>query len=186
MQWLISQCCPGLTWTEDGHRVLPRTQQNWSLMQGSTSTREVHMFSTILCLKDRAERLQQFHCKKVSPPSKTITTITQGLSPEAMSSFRDIQCAYGNRRALTQSPHRSRWNLTLNHCERKRNEGSKEREGENERTYISGEKERGGQSLPIRLTLHLGCQFDTLQEFSGNKRGTRYQGSLKIKLFLNK
>lgn len=34
---------------------------------------------------------------------------------------------------------------TLNHHEWKRNEGSKEREGKNERTYISGgEKERGG------------------------------------------
>lgn len=33
---LISQYRPGLTWTEDGHQILPRTQQNWSLMQGST------------------------------------------------------------------------------------------------------------------------------------------------------
>lgn len=109
------------------------------------STREVHVCSTLSCLKDRAERLQLFHCKKASPQGKTVSQpLPEGLPPEAMSSFRDLQSAEGNCRTLVQSPHRLRWNLMLDLQERKRNEGSKEREAGKERIYISGGKERGG------------------------------------------
>lgn len=75
--WLISQCRPGLTWTEGRHRVqctkpLPRIVQNWPLMQGSTFHLGCSCFQqdlmpqSSITLKESAQRLQQFHSKKAS------------------------------------------------------------------------------------------------------------------------
>lgn len=145
------------------------------------------MFSTLSCLKDRAERLQQFHRKKASPQSETVSQPLPRDCPQKQRHLLETFSLHKETAGPSFRVHTDQ-DGTPRSITVKGKEMRRVRKGRGkERTYISGEKERGGQSLPISLTLHLGCRFLTLQEFSGSKRGTRYQGSLKTKpkSFLN-
>lgn len=160
--WLISQCRPGLTWTEGRHRVqckkpLPRIVQNWPLMQGSTFHLGCSCFQQDLMpqrditLKESAQRLQQFHSKKASLKVKLSQPLPQGLSPEHLLHLSEtsglLKKTAGRSHPDQEGP--SCW------ITGKWKEGSK---GRKEWTHIlKGKKEEGGQSLLISVILHLVC-----------------------------